>query len=209
MNQPLSNTSSAADRNKQPILEVLREWLPGHGHALEIATGNGQHLAWFARAMPGWTWQPSDQDAQALPDIAATLMATAGVGVQAPMRLDVLDAAWPSDGAPFAQPFDLVYCANMLHIAPWPCCAALMQGASRHLAATGVLVLYGPFLERDIETAAGNRAFDQSLRMRNAAWGIRQLEDVCEQAAVVGLKLHERRAMPANNLMLAFVRDRA
>ena len=208
MTLPLPSIGSAADRNKQPILEVLREWLPGHGHVLEIASGNGQHLAWFSWAMPDWTWQPSDRDAQALPAIAATLAATAAVGVRAPVRLDVQDATWPSDGAPFAEPFDLVYCANMLHIAPWSCCAALMQGAARHLAAGGVLVLYGPFIEHDTDTAAGNLAFDQSLRMRNADWGIRQLEDVFAQAAVAGLRLRARRVMPANNLMLAFVRDR-
>ena len=84
-----------------------------------------------------------------------------------------------------------------------------MQGAARHLAAAGVLVLYGPFLERNVDTAIGNQAFDQSLRMRNAAWGIRQLDKVCEQAALAGLRQHARRGMPANNLMLAFVRDRA
>ena len=209
MNQSLPSISSAADRNKQPILEVLREWLPGHGQALEIATGNGQHLAWFSRAMPNWTWQPSDQDAQALPSIADMLAGDAAVGVHAPVRLDVLDTTWPSDGAPFAELFDLVYCANMVHIAPWTCCPALMLGAARHLSADGMLVLYGPFLEHDVETAAGNRSFDQSLRMRNAAWGIRQLEDVREQAALAGLQLHARRAMPANNLMLAFVRERS
>ena len=205
MNQALASISSAADRNKQPILEVLREWLPGRGRALEIASGNGQHLAWFSKAMAPWTWQPSDQDTQALPAIAATLNASAGV--LPPVRLDVLDASWPSDGTSFAEPFDLVYCANMLHIAPWACCAGLMQGAARHLAPTGSLVLYGPYLEHDIQTAAGNLAFDQSLRARDAAWGIRQIDDVRQQAALAGLTLHARRVMPANNLMLAFVRD--
>jgi hypothetical protein len=209
MNQLPASINSAADRNKQPILEVLREWLPGQGRALEIASGNGQHLAWFSKAFAHWTWQPSDQDVLALPGIAATVAAAAAVGVNDPVRLDVLDTTWPSDGTPFTEPFDLVYCANMLHIAPWACCAALMRGASRHLAAAGVLVLYGPYLEHDIPTAAGNLAFDQSLRARNAAWGIRQLEDVRQQAALAGLTLQMRRAMPANNLMLAFVRDQA
>jgi hypothetical protein len=95
----------------------------------------------------------------------------------------------------------------MLHIAPWPTCAALMQGAARHLAPDGVLVTYGPYLEDDVATAPGNLAFDQSLRARNPAWGIRRLRDVQAEAQRFGLALRERHAMPANNLLLVFARQ--
>lgn len=200
--------SPAAERNKQVILDKLREVLPARGHALEIASGTGQHAAWFAAALAGWTWQPTDFDAQALPAIAARI-AEAGLGnVRPPRRLDVLAPRWPADGEPFAERcFDAIYCANMLHISPWATCAALMQGSARHLAEDGVLVLYGPYLEDDVPTAPGNAAFDRSLRAQNPAWGIRRLEDVRHEAQRAGLQLRERHAMPANNLLLSFNGD--
>ena len=123
-----------------------------------------------------------------------------------PLRLDVTQAQWPSEGEPFSTPFDLIYCANMIHIAPWPCCAALMQGAARHLSPQGLLVTYGPYLEDDVPTAPSNTAFDADLRRRNPAWGLRRLADVAHEAAQAGLVLHERVAMPANNLLLAWRR---
>lgn len=205
---PMTTTpfSTAADRNKQPILDVLRGVLPAHGRALEIASGTGQHVAWFAAALPDWTWQPTDADADALPSIAA-LTAQAGLSnVRPPLRLDVMAPQWPAQGPAFAEPFDLVYCANMLHIAPWPTCAALMRGCARHLAPGGLLVTYGPYLEDDVPTAPGNLAFDQSLRARNPAWGIRRLQDVDAEARACRLALRERHAMPANNLLLVFAR---
>ncbi len=110
----------------------------------------------------------------------------------------------PAAGAAFAAPFDLVYCANMLHIAPWACCAGLMQGAARHLAPGGRLVTYGPYLEDGVPTAPGNRDFDASLRERNPAWGLRRLEDVAQVAAQAGLRLAARHALPANNLLLVW-----
>jgi SAM-dependent methyltransferase len=198
--------SAAAERNKQPILEVLLRVLPATGQALEIASGTGQHAAWFASAMPGWTWQPTDADASALPAIA-TCVAEAGVAnVRAPRRLDVMAPQWPADAAVFGRAFDAIYCANMLHISPWATCAALMGGAARHLAPDGVLVTYGPYLEEDVPTSPGNLAFDQSLRARNPAWGIRYLRDVQAEAQRAGLALRERHAMPANNLLLVFAR---
>jgi len=206
MTLPDTPFSTAAERNKQPILDALRKLLPTRGRALEIASGAGQHVAWFAAALPDWTWQPTDADAQALTGIAAWVSRSDSGRVLAPRRLDVMAPQWPADGPAFAAPFDLVYCANMLHIAPWPCCEALMQGCQRHLADDGKLVLYGPFLESDVVTAPGNLAFDQSLRTRNGAWGIRRLEDVAAQADAAGLRLQSRHEMPANNLLLEFVR---
>ncbi len=199
--------SPAADRNKQPILDILRRVLPASGTALEVASGTGQHAAWFAAAMPGWAWQPTDADAGALPAIAAW-SAQAGLhNVRPPLVLDVLSPHWPGGGPAFTEPFDAIYCANMLHIAPWDTCAALMRGSARHLAQGGVLVTYGPYLEDDVPTAPGNIAFDASLRERNPAWGIRRIEDVTAQARHAGLYLRERHAMPANNLLLVFARD--
>ena len=207
---PATSFSAAAERNKQPILDKLREVLPAGGQALEIASGTGQHAVWFAAALPGWTWQPTDFDARALPAIAARI-AEAGLGnVRPPRRLDVLAPRWPADGEPFTEHcFDAIYCANMLHISPWATCAGLMQGSARHLAAGGKLVLYGPYLEDDVPTAPGNAAFDQSLRAQDPAWGIRRLQDVRREAQRAGLELRERHAMPANNLLLTFIRGQA
>ena len=199
---PPTDYSLAAERNKHPILDVLRQALPAQGHALEIASGTGQHVAWFATHLPQWTWQPSDADARALCSIAAHTTGQGLANVHPPVQLDVMAPGW----LPEPTLFDLVYCANMLHISPWPTCAALMQGSARHLAADGVLVTYGPYLEADVPTAEGNLAFDQSLRMRNPAWGIRRREDVEQVAADAGLQLAARHAMPANNLLLVWAR---
>jgi Protein of unknown function (DUF938) len=199
--------SAPADRNKQPILERLLHVLPAQGKALEIASGTGQHAAWFAAALPGWTWQPTDADADALPAIAAWASDAAVPNVRPPLLLNVLASQWPGDGPGFTDLFDAIYCANMLHIAPWATCAALMQGGARYLAREGVLVTYGPYLEDDVPTAPGNLSFDQSLRLRNADWGIRRRNDVEREAQRAGLRLRERHAMPANNLLLVFERD--
>ena len=169
-----------------------------------MASGTGQHAAWFAAALPGWTWQPSDAQAEHLDSISAWCADAGAHNVHPPLLLDVLAPQWPSSGAAFATPFDLVYCANMLHIAPWACCAGLMQGAARHLAPGGHLVTYGPYLEDDVPTAPGNLAFDASLRERNPDWGIRRLHDVAQVAAQAGLRLAARHALPANNLLLVW-----
>jgi hypothetical protein len=198
--------SPAADRNKQPILEALRRALPAQGLALEIAAGTGQHTAWLAGGMPGWTWQPTDLDPNALPAIAAWV-ARAGVpNVRPPRRLDVMAPRWPDSTEPFSEPFDAVFCANLLHIAPWVACQALMQGAAHHLTPTGLLVTYGPYLEDGVPTSTGNRGFDASLRATNPAWGLRRLEDVASEAHRAGLRLRERVPMPANNLLLVWAR---
>ena len=202
---PPADYSTAAERNKHPILDVLRQALPAQGHALEIASGTGQHVAWFAAHLPQWSWQPSDAVADAFSSIESQVAQQGLANVQRPVRLDVTGPVWPVGDSVF----DLVYCANMLHISPWPTCAALMQGCARHLAADGVLVTYGPYLEADVPTAEGNRAFDQSLRARNPAWGIRQREDVEQIAADAGLRLASRHAMPANNLLLVWARASA
>jgi len=190
--------SAAAERNRAPILEVLSRVLPPRATVLEVAGGTGQHAAHFAAAQPGWTWQPTEAEAPLLPALAARCAALANV--RAPLRLDVLVQPWPEA----LGLFDAVYCANLLHIAPWPACAALMNGAARHLVAGGVLLLYGPYLEEQVPTSPGNRAFDADLRQRNAAWGLRCLGDVVQVARDAGLILEQRIEMPANNLVLLF-----
>jgi len=199
--------SAAAERNREPMLAVLRRVLPARGRALEIASGTGQHVAWFAAGLPGWRWQPTDLDAANLPSIAAWCDGAGGAAlanVAPPCRLDVLDDAWPLPAD--APAWDAMLCANLLHIAPWAACAGLMRGAARHLAADGVLVTYGPCLEDDVPTAASNLEFDAFLRARDPASGLRRREDVCAVAADHGLRLRERVQMPANNLMLVFAR---
>ncbi|KIQ34674.1 SAM-dependent methyltransferase [Variovorax paradoxus] len=209
--------SPAADRNKQPILDALTRIIGGQGTVLEIASGTGQHAAFFATSMPQWTWQPTDADPRTLPALAARVAEAALPNLRPPLLLDVMSPQWPSQGHAFAkedvgreggegeeQKFDAIYCANMLHIAPWPTCAALMQGAARHLRSGGLLITYGPYLEVDVPTATSNTAFDEDLRARNAAWGIRRLDDVAAEARRAGLALRERHAMPANNLLLVF-----
>jgi hypothetical protein len=195
--------SPAADRNKQPILEVLQQVLPAQGRALEIASGTGQHLAWFARHLPMWSWQPTDADAPALNSIDARIAQDQLTNVHAPLLLDVLSPVWLPEDTPA---FGAIYCANMLHIAPWSTCAALMQGAQRHLAQDGMLITYGPYLEDGMSTSPGNLDFDRSLRAQNPAWGIRRREDVEQEAAKLGLRLAQRFAMPSNNLLLVWLR---
>jgi SAM-dependent methyltransferase len=195
-----SDFSPAADRNKQHILEVLAQILPAHGKALEIASGTGQHVMWFAAALPGWTWQPSDAKRAALESTAAAVAQQTHGNVQMPLRLDVLTPFWLET----TERFDLIYCANLLHIAPWQTCAALMLGSQRHLAPGGRLVTYGPYFENEVATSEGNLAFDRSLREQNPDWGIRQLGEVRAEATRAGLKLAARNDMPANNLLLVW-----
>jgi hypothetical protein len=192
--------SPAAERNREPIAAELRRLLPAKGLALEIASGTGQHAAFFSTVLPGWRWQPSDGDARALASISAWCEDCANV--LPPLHLDVVAAGWP-DVPPTV---DAVLCANLLHISPWATCAALMRGAARHLAAQGLLLLYGPYIVDGEPTAPSNLAFDADLRARDAAWGLRRLAEVAAQAHAVGLRLRERVSMPANNLLLVFDR---
>ncbi len=200
--------SPAAERNRAPILAVLRALLAPGGRALEIASGTGQHAAHFAAALPGWQWQPTDITDECFGAITGWAVRASAANVAPPRRLDVRDAPWPSEGAPFTEPFDLIYSANLLHISPPECAPALMQGAARHLAPDGLLVTYGPYLEDGVPTASGNLAFDQDLRRRHPGWGLRRREDVARHAQAAGLRLRERHALPANNLLLVFARDR-
>ena len=199
---PATAFSPAADRNKAPILATLRAVLPTEGTSLEVASGTGQHVAWFAAGLPGWTWQPTDARAEALQSIDAYAAQAACARIRPATLLDVMAPQWlPPD-----QQFDLIYCANMLHVAPWSACIALMAGSARHLTGTGWLITYGPYLEAGVPTSPGNLAFNASLRAENPDWGIRQREDVEAVARQSGLHLLQRHAMPANNLLLVWAR---
>ncbi len=187
-------------RNREPILDVLRRVLPGHGLVLEVASGSGEHAAYFAAHLPALSWQPSDPDPAALASIAAH-RATAGMpNLLAPLLLDVSASRWPVERA------DAIVCNNMIHISPWSACEGLMAGAARTLPAGGILYLYGPYKIDGRHTAPSNAAFDATLRAQNAAWGIRDLADVGALAERNGLTLTETVEMPANNLSVVFRR---
>ena len=191
--------SPSTARNHDPILEVLKPRLPESGLVLEIAAGAGEHAVHNAAALPGLQWQPTDPDAEALASIAAWRDHTALPNLLAPLRLDAADPdAWPVRSA------DAMVNINMIHISPWAATQGLMTGAGRLLPSGGPLFLYGPYIEADVETAPSNLAFDLSLKSRNPAWGIRHVDEVTALAAKHGLKLSERIAMPANNLVLVF-----
>jgi hypothetical protein len=203
MSQP--DFSPSADRNKHPILDTLRTLLPVQGLALEIASGTGQHVQWFARQLPGWTWQPTEVHRGALYNIEVRVSEAELGNVLEAQTLDVCKEPWFAE----ATPYDLVLCINMLHIAPWAACGALMRGAARHLTPNGVLVTYGPYFETAVPPTASNLEFDQSLRAHDASFGIRQLDDVQNEAALAGLHLQARHALPANNLLLVWSRNRS
>ena len=193
-------TSPPAERNKQPIADVLARVLPQAGVVLEIASGTGQHAEHFARAFPALTWQPSDPDVNALAALAERVRRAALPNLRAPIELDVHEP--PPLGGIAA-----VLCCNMIHIAPWSACAALVLEAERWLASGAPLVLYGPFKRGGEHTAASNAAFDADLRRRNPEWGVRDLDDVVALARRHSLELAEVVAMPANNLTVVLRRQ--
>jgi SAM-dependent methyltransferase len=193
--------SPAAQRNKQPIADVLARVLPRAGLVLEVASGLGQHAEHFARALPALQWQPTDPDPEALAVLAARVERAALPNLRAPVLFDVHDAA------PQLGPIAAVVCSNMIHIAPWSACAALLEHAERWLAPGAPLVLYGPFKRGGEHTAPSNAAFDASLKSRDAAWGVRDLDDVAALARQHSLALAEVVPMPANNLTVVLLRQ--
>jgi SAM-dependent methyltransferase len=192
--------SPATARNRGPILDVLKRVLPQKGLIFEVASGTGEHAIHFARNLPEVTWQPSDPDSGARASIAAWIAAEKLPNVRAPLAFDVTSTPWPVERA------DAVVCINMIHISPWSAAEALLRGAGRILPTGGVLFLYGPYKRDGRHTAPSNEAFDQDLRRRNAAWGVRDLADVEKVAFAGGLRLSQVVEMPANNLSVVFVR---
>jgi SAM-dependent methyltransferase len=193
-------TSAAAERNKDPILTVLESVLPATGSVLEIASGSGQHVCYFAQSLPGLQWQPSEPDAAHLEVIEARVRESGLSNIAAPITLDVHEPRWP-----IAEALDAVVCINMIHISPWSATLALCAGAARHLRAGGLLVTYGPYLQNGTAVPS-NLDFDASLKRRNPAWGLRDLEDVTRLAAEHGLTRRQVVPMPANNLTVVFAK---
>jgi SAM-dependent methyltransferase len=183
-------------RNRDPILAELRRLLPPRGLVLEVASGTGEHCAHFAAALPALEWQPTDFD----PDNRASIAAWCASlpNVRPPVAMDAA-APWPVEAA------DAVLCINMIHIAPWDATLGLLRGAARALPAGAPLILYGPYRQDGVPTAPSNQEFDQSLRARDPAWGLRRLEDVAA-AAAAGFGPPAVTPMPANNLVVVFRR---
>lgn len=198
-------TSPAAERNKAPILEALRPRLPPPprgGVVLEVASGTGQHVAFFAQHLPHLTFQPTEADAVWLPQLAA--LAEAAPNIRPPLRLDAAAQPWPVAITAEAAAAEVVavFCANMIHISPWASAEGLLLGAGRLRAP---LYMYGPFRFHGAFTAPSNAAFDQDLRDRDPAWGVRDLDDLTAAAAAASLRLHEAVALPSNNHLLVWL----
>jgi SAM-dependent methyltransferase len=194
----LRQRSPSAERNREPILAVLRDALPPAGRVLEIACGTGQHAVCFARALPGLDWQPSDADADARASTAAWAAHEALPNLREPLALDVHQADWGVDL------LAAVVCINMIHISPWSAAEALFAGAGRRVIDGGVLYLYGPYKRGGAHTAPSNEAFDRQLQSRDPAWGVRDMETVIALGDAAGFSCDEPIAMPANNFSLVF-----
>jgi len=194
-------TAPAVARNRDPILAVLREVLAAPGTVLEIASGSGEHAVHFASALSHLVWQPTDPDAEARRSIAAHAARAQLPNLLPPLALDAAAAAWPVTQA------DAIVSINMIHIAPWSAAEGLMAGAARLLPPGSPLYLYGPFREHGRHTAPSNAAFDESLKARDPAWGVRDLDEVVALASRHGLALSRTVAMPANNLSVIFRRN--
>ena len=194
-------SSPAAQRNRDPILDVLRMHLPPKGLVVEVASGSGEHAVHFAQHLPGLTFQPSDPDAEARASIDSWTAKSGLANVRPALDFDVTRQPWPFVNAA------AILCINMVHISPWRATEALMAGAARHVALGGILYLYGPYKRGGAHTAPSNAAFDESLRMRNPEWGVRDLEIVAGLAASAGFSEPAVTPMPANNLSLVFHRS--
>lgn len=190
----------AAARNRDPILAVLRGVLPRAGTVLEIASGSGEHIMHFAAAMPGLVFQPSDPNPEARRSIAAWAAESGLSNLRPPLALDAAASSWP------VTTVDAVLCINMIHISPWSATEGLVRGAASILPPGGPLYLYGPYHRAGVATAPSNEAFDQDLRQRNPAWGLRELEAVAALAAAAGFSGPAITEMPANNLSVVLRR---
>ena len=187
-------------RNREPILEVLRRVLPRQGLVLEIASGGGEHAAYFASNLSDVIWQPTDANSEMFESIAAHRAAAGVANLLGPLHLDVTSGQWPIERA------DAMVCCNMIHISPWAATEGLMAGAGRTLPRGNLLYLYGPYKIDGHHTAPSNQDFDTRLRAQNPLWGVRDLTDVSDLAKLNGLALEETVPMPANNLSVIFRR---
>ena len=190
----------SAERNKGPILDVLARVLPARGVVLEVASGTGQHVIHFARALSGLTWQPSDPDPELCESIAQRVGEDKLANINPPIELDVTRLPWS------LQTADAMVCINMIHVAPWSATLALFEGAKTLLPPQHVLFLYGPYRRYGRHTSESNAQFDSDLRAHDPEWGLRDLEAVSDVAGRAGFVLAEIVDMPANNFSLVFKR---
>lgn len=202
--------AAAFHRNHVPIWAVLEKFLAGQaGDVVEVGSGTGQHVVHFATHTPGITWWPSDLNENHLKSIEAWRAHAGLPNIRRPLRIDLTDSAWCLQMHDGSGPAGLkaVFCANVIHIAPWRVAEGLFAGAARYLRSDGRLFLYGPFKREGRHTALSNAVFDTSLREQNPEWGVRDIADLEKLAAAVGLALIETTDMPANNMILAFARS--
>jgi len=196
----------ATQRNRGAIAAVLQQYLPSQGSILEIASGTGEHAQFFAPLFaPRW-WIPSDPDRLCRDSIIAWQAHQPIENLQPPLILDVTQSPWAIETYSLPEPITAIVAINLIHISPWAACLALLDGAARILPKDGILYLYGPYRQANVETAPSNEAFDQSLKSRNPAWGLRQLETITATAKDRGLSLKTVIAMPANNLSVVFAK---
>jgi SAM-dependent methyltransferase len=203
--------AAAFHRNHAPIWAVLEKFLTGQsGDVLEAGSGTGQHVVHFGHHTPDITWWPSDLNEAHLRSIEAWRKHSGLSNIRPPRRIDLTDPAWASAMQDGGGPANLlaVFCANVIHIAPWRVAEGLFAGAGRYLRADGRLFLYGPFKRDGKHTALSNAVFDTSLRDQDAEWGVRDIADLEKLADSVDLNLIEVSDMPANNLILAFGRSK-
>lgn len=195
----------ATERNRQPILEVLQQVLPPTGTVLEIASGTGEHITFFAPRLSHLQWLPTERQALLRKSIQAWGEALPADNLRLPaLDLDVSDRPWPVETDALPEPITAIININMIHISAWEMCDRLMAGAERILPVGGVLYLYGPFKREGQHTAPSNETFDQMLRDQNSDWGVRDLEAVEAIAQTHGLQLEKVLPMPANNFSVVF-----
>ncbi|AFZ49488.1 DUF938 domain-containing protein [Dactylococcopsis salina] len=194
----------ATERNREPILAVLKQILPPTGTVLEIASGTGEHAVYFAPRLSPRHWLPSETNPILQESILAWREEFPSDVLSPPLDLDVMDENWWEKVK--HQDLCAVVCINLIHIAPWAACEGLMKGAEALLPQGGILYLYGPFKQQGVHTSESNVSFDESLQQQNPEWGVRNLEDVVSLGKVHQLELQDVIAMPANNFSVVFRR---
>lgn len=198
--------AAAAGRNRQPILDVLKVALPKHGTVLEIASGSGEHVTFFANALPDLCWQPSDPAPDKRVSISAWKAQQGCNNVNEPLSIDTRQRVWTIERLSVRPPVVAILAINLLHISPWAATLGLLDGAERILRPWGKLFIYGPFMRGGVHTAPSNAAFDERLQAENPEWGLRDVDEVVAEASSRALELDQIVEMPANNLSLVFTR---
>ena len=200
--------SEACERNRDPILAVIQPLLQDRQRLIEIGTGTGQHARYFAQQLPHLCWQASDAGLSSCPTLSAlsTYLAQAQLpNLPRALLLDVTHQPWPADVMRYQA--DAAYSANTLHIMGWTAVAALFAGLGSLLPTAAPFIVYGPFRYAGRHTSDSNQRFDRSLRQRDPASGVRDIESVLETAVSSGFVLEADHAMPANNRTLVFRRQ--